>query len=435
MKVVVIGAGLSGLAAATRIQAAGHEVEVVEAGPLPGGRCKTLRRDGFILDCCPEIAASSYTRWLALIKDLGMSSDVVYPPLIVGMLKDGKQLDINVQNPFSTIFTSLLSWPAKFRVLGGMLKLLPEIRALPEYLLDAVELDDPSVKTDQLALKLFGAEATKYFIDPLVRLGGGTRMDLVSPVILRSTMSDFARLISLRGGLDRVPKALAAKLNVRYGTKVERVRDENGQVVIDYTDANGQSGSLMADKCLISAQYHDAERIYPRFRDIGKGFGDKLKYFRMIDIKLAYSKRTKSKAWGVFVPFCEDLDINFLTLTHNKSPDRAPEGHSLIGIFTEDLEYDRQAAMTDEELVAWARSRVEALHPELKGHFKFSYVSRQPRTCAIPAPGHFRLVRELWDAVGQEPRVHLTGDMFIYGSMECAVKMGERAADRLISTS
>lgn len=432
MKIAVIGAGLSGLAAATRLQNAGHEVVIVEEAEQAGGRVKTFRRDGFIIDCCPEIAASSYTHWLAMIKSVGMSADVYQPRMVVGMVKDNRQLDIDIENLLTLPFTPLLSWGAKFRVLGGMLRLLPEIRSLPEYLIDAGEMDDPAVKTEQLALRLFGVEALKYFIDPVIRLGGGTRLDLVSPVLLRSTFADFSKLITLRGGLDRVPIAVAAKLKVHYRTKVQRVVSGPDKVTLECTDASGAATAITADRCLVTAQWDDAERIYPRFREISDDFGDKFKYFRMIDVKLAYRQRTKSKAWGVFVPFCEDLDINFFTLTHNKCPDRAPEGHSLVNFYTEDLEYDRHVTMTDDELVNWARNRAETFHPELKGHFLWSYVSRQPRTCAIPTPGHFRRVKQLWETVFREPRVHLTGDMFNYGSMESAVAMGDRAADQIL---
>ena len=56
MKVLVVGAGLSGLVAATEIQASGHEVVVLEARDRVGGRVFTLR-DGFAAGQFADIGA------------------------------------------------------------------------------------------------------------------------------------------------------------------------------------------------------------------------------------------------------------------------------------------------------------------------------------------------------------------------------------------
>jgi phytoene desaturase len=54
-KVVVIGAGLGGLACALRLQGAGHEVRVVEQRERPGGRAYQLRDGGFTWDMGPSL--------------------------------------------------------------------------------------------------------------------------------------------------------------------------------------------------------------------------------------------------------------------------------------------------------------------------------------------------------------------------------------------
>ncbi len=55
MRVVVVGAGLGGLAAAAHLVGDGHDVTVVERGDRPGGRAGIVERDGFRLDNGPTV--------------------------------------------------------------------------------------------------------------------------------------------------------------------------------------------------------------------------------------------------------------------------------------------------------------------------------------------------------------------------------------------
>jgi phytoene desaturase len=53
--VLIIGAGMGGLATALRLRHRGYEVKVLEQNPRPGGRCNVLEESGFRIDTGPTI--------------------------------------------------------------------------------------------------------------------------------------------------------------------------------------------------------------------------------------------------------------------------------------------------------------------------------------------------------------------------------------------
>ena len=61
-EVVVVGAGLAGLSAAVRLQAAGCDVHVVESAGSVGGRLATERIDGFVVDRGFQVLNTGYPR-------------------------------------------------------------------------------------------------------------------------------------------------------------------------------------------------------------------------------------------------------------------------------------------------------------------------------------------------------------------------------------
>ena len=60
MRIVVIGSGFGGLAAAIRLQAQGHQVTVVEKLDKPGGRAYVFEQDGFTFDGGPTIITAPW---------------------------------------------------------------------------------------------------------------------------------------------------------------------------------------------------------------------------------------------------------------------------------------------------------------------------------------------------------------------------------------
>jgi phytoene desaturase len=68
-RIVVVGAGLGGLAAAIRLQAAGHQVTLLEKRAQLGGRAAQLKADGYTFDVGPSIITAPH-----LLRDLWSSA-------------------------------------------------------------------------------------------------------------------------------------------------------------------------------------------------------------------------------------------------------------------------------------------------------------------------------------------------------------------------
>jgi phytoene desaturase len=97
MRIVVIGSGFGGLAAAVRLQARGHEVTVIEKRDKPGGRAYVYEQDGFVFDGGPTVITAPW-----LIRELfdlaGRSPDrylhlVPVDPFYRIFFSDGSRLD------------------------------------------------------------------------------------------------------------------------------------------------------------------------------------------------------------------------------------------------------------------------------------------------------------------------------------------------------
>jgi len=68
-RIIVVGAGLGGLAAAIRLQAAGHQVTLLEKRAQLGGRAAQLKADGYTFDMGPSIITAPH-----LLQDLWSSA-------------------------------------------------------------------------------------------------------------------------------------------------------------------------------------------------------------------------------------------------------------------------------------------------------------------------------------------------------------------------
>lgn len=159
-RVVVVGAGVSGLAAAYRVRQAlpGVDLTVLEQQPRPGGNVWTERPDGFTVEYGPNGIFDAKPHALDFCRDLGLADRLI--PASEAARKNrylyvGGRMHKLPASPFALLGTRLLG-------VGGKLKLLSEPfrgrgNAVP---------GDETVAA--FARRRFGREAAETFVDGLV---------------------------------------------------------------------------------------------------------------------------------------------------------------------------------------------------------------------------------------------------------------------------
>ena len=89
-RVIVIGAGAMGLAAAYHAAKAGHAVEVLEAGPEPGGMAAHFDFDGVSIERFYHFVCTADAPTFALLDELGLGDAMRWRRTTMGLFTGGK---------------------------------------------------------------------------------------------------------------------------------------------------------------------------------------------------------------------------------------------------------------------------------------------------------------------------------------------------------
>ena len=272
-RIIVIGAGMAGLAAALDLVAKGHDVTVLEARTRPGGRVFTIREpfaDGLYAEAGAMQVFDSHARTQRYIRELGLEIDAIRPAPGTSILHVmGKRVLLKPGEP--------VTWP--FVLADGEKSL--DVRALwDKYVHAAVqEVADaesrdaslrPVEKYDRLTFSAFlraeGASPAAIAILAVgLPSGLGDGPDRVSALdLLREAAHRAARKQSftIRGGTDRLPKALAARLGdrVHYGTAVLRLERQPERVRV-VAAQGGSSRTYIADRVVCAIPFTVLRRL------------------------------------------------------------------------------------------------------------------------------------------------------------------------------
>ena len=238
-RVVVVGAGIAGLAAAAAVRRTEPDVEVVvlEAARRVGGKLALAEVGGVTVDVGAEAMLNRRPEAVTLARASGLADRIVHPATTTANLWSRGRL-----RPMPR---TLMGVPADTRALteSGVLSASGLARVALERGLPATRLDGQDVSVGWLVEERFGREVVDRLVEPL--LGGvyaghareiSARAAVPQVVALlerdRSMMraaaqvleqtSDVPVFAGLVGGIGRLPEAVVASagLDVRTGATV-----------------------------------------------------------------------------------------------------------------------------------------------------------------------------------------------------------------------
>lgn len=190
--VAVVGAGVSGLAAAYRLKAEGVAVTVFEAESNSGGKIKSFSEDGFVWEKGPNTMTESDVEVSRIIDGLHLREKQQYP------VKQSKryivrngQPELLPSNPLAFLGSKLLSAQAKFHII------------FEPFLWSRKKLDESQPFTKDESVGDFlerhvGREVVDFMVDPFVAGTSGSDPNSLS---MRHAFPDVWRIEERYGSL------------------------------------------------------------------------------------------------------------------------------------------------------------------------------------------------------------------------------------------
>jgi phytoene desaturase len=253
-RVIVVGAGLSGLACALHLAATGRQVTIVERASVPGGRAGRLAVGGYEFDTGPTVltmpeliaeplaaVGEELSDWLELAP-LDPAYRAFYP--------DGSTLDVHTDTVRMAAEISRVCGP---READGYLRFVDFAHGLWRLERDNFidrNLDSPVDLLNLNLLRLLAGggvrrlqpKINQFFRNPRTQrifsfqamYAGLAPHDALAIYAVIAYLDSVAGVYFPRGGMHSVPKALAGAaekhgVQIRYGTTVSRVEIVNGR--------------------------------------------------------------------------------------------------------------------------------------------------------------------------------------------------------------
>jgi len=379
-RIIVIGAGLAGLAAGYELTQAGHDVVILEARARPGGRVETLRKpfsDGLHADAGAHFIPNNHDLTIRYTRLFKLTLEPSTP------LFEARLFYVHDQRVVANYGVEV-DWPFDLtpeeRKLGRLGMWERYISAALEDLGDVTAPGWPEghrlERYDRMtAAELLRSRGASPGAVALLRVG---YLDLIGDGIDSYSALQMLHNLALRqmetvrytisGGTDLLPKAFAERLTgkIRYESPVVRIEpgEASASVVVG---RQGQHERLTADHivCTIPFSVLKGVDVSPAFSQGKTRAVQELPYTSIARVYLQFGR----KIWtteNLYVTAATDLPIKWLFEHTINQPGR----RGILEAQASGVEGRRVTRMTEDDRIQFALGNVERVFPGIRDDFE-----------------------------------------------------------------
>jgi oxygen-dependent protoporphyrinogen oxidase len=453
-EVVVIGAGIAGLACAHRLKQLGVDVVLLESSDRVGGVMRTDRVGEFMIERGPN-SSQGTEEVLMLVEELGIGDDLVEgDPKAPAYVYFNKQLHAVPSGPGAFIKSNLLSARGKLRILlepfVGVRRSSEEesvaafarrrigreaAERMVAPFVSGVYAGDPEALSVQAAFPKLTNLETGYgglIRGTIAKAREARRAKKSASAVLDKAAPTRRRLVSFREGMGFLPETLAARLGEDMVTGIAdcglQIADSR-EFSVDFSRA-GNRAKINSKHVIIATPSSVASSLVaPVSNELGLLLSE-IQYPPLSILYLAYEKsaiRTPLDGFGFLVAPAEGLNILGCVWNSSLFDGRAPQGAALLTVFVGGARNPQAARLTDADLVSVAHSELQqalgiASEPQLVA------ITRYDRAIPQYNLGHAARVQKVESLLKEIPGLNLIGNYLHGVSTGDVIKEAERVA-------
>ena len=474
-RVVVIGGGISGLAAAHRLLELNPSLDVtlLEASDRLGGTLLTEENEGFLLERGPDSFISEKPEAVALAKRLGLESRLI-------------ETNSNHRRSFIVRNGRLRPVPEGFQLLApsriwpflttDIFSFFGKTRMAADLILPRRNTNGGSDESlASFVRRRLGREALERMAQPMV---GGIYTADPERLSLRATLPRFLDMerdhrslilammrkgraakgtsgaryslfLSFDRGMEVLVRAFP-KFKTRLGARVVAIESERGfKFKTDkeepiHADRNSASWTIQlqtgetleADAICLAVPAYVAAQLLSNVNPKLTSQLNQINYASTATINFAYHRdaiQHPLDGFGFVVPFVEKRSLIACTFSNVKFPGRAPDGHVLLRAFVGGALQPDMFAFEESEMLDRVEKDLRRLL-RIDGKPLFTKVSKWEKSMPQYEVGHLDRVAAIESELAQLPNLQLAGNAYRGAGIPDCIRSGETAAEKLINS-